>query len=152
MFSRFTPARTASLLALLAVLAAACWFFTRPDPRAAFLHEVGGMLDSANAGEHHELLKHLSPELEQLIQQEYMSPPAALRWVRQADLNQNRTYRLANLAVFHERDYAEVEIERSAPGREFNGQNIFPVPFLWRDGRWWVAAAFRGERDWKFPE
>jgi hypothetical protein len=128
------------------------WWWTRPDPRARLLREVEEMVLVANERGHTRLIDRLSPEARQMIADQFMQPGAALRWAAQIDSNQNRTYRVVNLAVFYPRDYAEVEFERSAPGREFNGNGIFPVPFIWRSGRWWVAGGFRGERDWNYPE
>jgi hypothetical protein len=136
----------------LLILTSAVWWSTRPDPRARFLADIDDMLATANAFEHTKLLERLSPEARQKIADEFMQPLGALRWVAQADMNQNRAYRFTQLTVFYPRDYAEIEVERSAAGREFTGEGRFLVPFIWRDGAWWVADGFRGEREWTYPE
>jgi len=143
---------TAVILTGIAAAALLAWWWNRPDERARFLAEVEEILATANRGEHVDVLKKLSPEARERIQQEFMPPGAALAWAARIDTNQNRAYRLANVSVFQPRDYAEVEIERSSPGREFNGAHFFPVPFIWRSGKWWVAGGFRGDREWTFPE
>ncbi|MDX6765259.1 MAG: hypothetical protein SFU85_00550 [Candidatus Methylacidiphilales bacterium] len=152
MFSFGPSSQTRLLAAGCLLLLAGIWWATRPDAKEAFRRDVEGMLQKANAREHHRLLDRLSPEADARIREEFMPPAAALRWICQRDTDQNRVYRLVGVTVFHPGDYAEVEIERSQSGAEFNGQGIFPLPFVWRAGKWWLAAAFRGERDWTFPE
>jgi hypothetical protein len=144
--------RGAVMLLSLAVTALLAWWWTRADERARFLNEVEEILATANRGEHVQILEKLSPEARQRIADDFMPPGAALAWVARIDANQNRGYRLVNLSVFLPRDYAEIEVERSGPGREFTGERIFPVPFVWHDGKWWVAGNFRSEREWTYPE
>jgi hypothetical protein len=144
--------RVAVMLLSLAVTALLAWWWTRADERARFLNEVEEILATANRGEHVQILEKLSPEARQRIADDFMPPGAALAWVARIDANQDRAYRLVNLSVFLPRDYAEIEVERSGPGREFTGERIFPVPFVWRNGKWWVAGNFRSEREWAYPE
>lgn len=149
-FLRSRPAFV--ILTGLAAITLLTWWWNRPDERARFIAEVEEIIAAANRGKHIDLAPKLSPEACARIEQDFMAPGAALAWAARIDSNQNRAYRLANVSVFQPRDYAEVEIERSAPGREFRGTHFFPVPFIWRKGQWWVAGEFRGEREWTYPE
>lgn len=140
------------LLIAGAVIGLLIWFWQRPDPRARFLADVEKILALANEGRHIQVLDKLSPEARQRITEDFMEPAAALRWAARLDTQQRRVYRVVNLSVFYPRDYAEVEIERSGPNAEFSGHNIFPVPFIWRQGQWWIAGSFREPRPWHYPE
>jgi hypothetical protein len=140
-----------SLLGILLV-GAASWQWLRPDPREAFLQEVAEMVRMANEGRHTELDLKLSHEARQRIHDEFMPPLQALRLIARQDFTGNRRYQTGTLVLFQEGDYAEIEIERSAPGGAFDGTRLFSVPFIWRHGEWLVAGGFRSDREWMLPE
>jgi len=150
MFSPLTPTRAILGLGALALVAGVIFFFTRPDPKEAFLRDVEEMLQTANSGQHAELLDWISPEAEEMMRNDYMPPATALNWLARRDALEKRSYRFVNLPIFQAGDYAEIEVERSSADHHFDGRGIFSVPFFWREGRWWVAAGFRGDRTWDF--
>ncbi len=150
MFSSLNPTRTILCLTGLLLLAGVILFFTRPDPKEAFLRDVEEMMETANSGKHTELLEWISPEAEELMRNDYMPPAVALEWLARRDMLEKRSYRFVNLPIFEAGDYAEIEVERSSADHKFDGRGNFSVPFFWREGRWWIAAGFRGERSWDF--
>jgi hypothetical protein len=139
--------------ALLAVVAAGVFYFwTRTDPREAFLREVETMVETVHAGEHTRLRSKFSPEFEEFLRSSGVLPGQILLIAQRLDAAEGRRYRITNLAHFEAGRYAEVEFERSGPHGDFTHPLAFAVPFVYQDGEWKVAGSFRTpDRDWTTP-
>lgn len=148
---RNLPYRLPVLGILLLLAGLFCWWIFGADPREVFTGEVNDMIEQANQGEHSALRKKLSPEAESYISDNFMPVPQALYTAHKLDAEQKIRYRLVQVSVFQPRDYAEIEVERSGPGGNFSKARPFPVPFVYRDGGWLVAGAFRSERGFRNP-
>jgi hypothetical protein len=138
-------------LAIIAV-ALGLWLWQRPDPKEALIREIEHNLEQLNKGNHQIVLKLLSPEMVDYLRDEAMGARRAVMMVRKWDADQDRAYRFQGLRIFLEGDYAEAELERSAPNREFTGKGIFVVPFIYADKKWWIGGSFRSDTYWHFPE
>ena len=134
----------ASLRAGGLLLGTICLLGCGPDPRARFITGVEAMIQKANEGRHGELEKCLSGPLEEKIKAEGWEPRAALVMVARKDREQAARYEFRDAPRFKNREYAEAEVVRTS----VEGEKRFTVPFLWEDGKWKAAAAYRDGRSW----
>jgi hypothetical protein len=149
----FLTRRRLLIFSLILAGAGIGWFLLRPDPREAFLKDVDSLLELAHTRRHSQAAEWFSPEAAAYFQDATgFTLPQLLALVRRYDDQENRSYRVGSLDVFHARDYAEIRIQRSEPGGTFSGQGWFSVPFLYQNGDWKIAAGFRGGQSWDYPE
>lgn len=142
------------LLLVLPILAGAAlaWLFFRPDPREAFLKQAGELLELANTRRHPEAAEWFSPDAVVYFEDSTgLTLKQLLALAKRFDEQENRIYRAGNLDVFHAYDYAELRVQRSDAGGTFSDGSGFGVPFLYQEGRWKIAAGFRGEKIWNYP-
>jgi len=64
--------------------------------------------------------------------------------VARREREEGASYQLRDVPKF-EASYAEAEIGRVAGGKE----KRMVLPFIWEDGKWRVAAAYRDGRSWE---
>jgi len=136
---------------LILLLTFALYWWTRPNPRTAFINDIQAMITTVNEGNHVKMRKNFSPAFIEVIQSYGMTPEQALLTARRRDLDGNHQYRFLDNPVFEPKDYAEVELERSGVGGDFSTARAFGVPFIYVDGKWKVAGDFRGTRVWEEP-
>ncbi|MEM1157108.1 MAG: hypothetical protein AAF649_05070 [Verrucomicrobiota bacterium] len=124
----------------------------RPDPQVVFQNEIKQMIATVNQGSYGKIEKKLSePFIEMLSDQTGMTARQAVLLARRRDMDGSHQYRLANNPVFNTKQYAEVEIDRSGRGRDFDNAYRFSVPFIWVDGEWKIAGGFQTQRSWESP-
>lgn len=134
---------TAALIAIVAGLA--WWIFFGPTPKQKFLKEVRNMVEVVNAGNHGRVQEKFSPEFVRFLGNAGYQPTQIVMIVRQVDLNQNAQYSVNKLSLFEEGKFAEVEFIRKSP----DGDQLFTLPFIYRDGNWWITDHFRSEKTWE---
>lgn len=127
------------------------WLF-KPDPQVVFQNEVKQMIATVNQGSYGNIEEKLSPAfIEMLRNQTGMNTRQAIIMARKRDMARGHQYHLANNPLFEAKRYAEVEIDRSGPGGNFEQASRFPVPFIWIDGEWMIAGGFQSNRSWDHP-
>jgi len=120
------------------------WVGCGADPRSRFEGEVRGMIADAQRGKYLELEWAMSEGLKGRVRSEGWEPKAALAVVARRDREEGASYQLRDVPKF-EGSYAEAEIGRVAGGKE----KRMVLPFIWEDGKWRVAAAYRDGRSWE---
>jgi hypothetical protein len=145
-------------LRLIAVAAAATLFFIgaqrlfQLDPQTLFLEEVKQMIATVNQGSYRNIESTLSPAFVEMLSDEAgMTARQAILMARKMDLAGSHQYQFVNNPVFHARDYAEVEIDRSGRNGSFESARRFSVPYIWVDGEWKIAGNFRSQSSWNDP-
>ena len=102
------------------------------------------MIAEAKRGKYLELEWAMSEELKGRVRSEGWEPKAALAAVARREREEGASYQLRDVPKF-EGSYAEAEIGRVAGGKE----KRMVLPFIWEDGKWRVAAAYRDGRSWE---
>lgn len=109
------------------------------------------MIASVNQGDYGKVREFVSPAFEEMLDSHGWTVRRALLTARKMDRDGGHVYRFINNPIFLERDYAEVEVDRSGRGGEFSSAERFAIPYVWIDGEWKVAGDFRGQRTWHDP-
>jgi hypothetical protein len=141
---KFYIAGAVFLLALLGL----GWWIIQPDPLEKFRREVQEWVDTVNQGDYSTVPDHFSTGFTREIESSYGKAPAMVTLLARMDRMDQRSYRLAEISLFEPGHYAEVVFERSQPRGNFNGKDLFTVPFLVEDGDWKVAAGFKDGKSW----
>lgn len=146
------PLRLLGVGILIATLVIGYKVLFQPDPQVVFQNEVKQMIATVNQGSYRKIDGKLSPQFADMLS-DYtgMTVQQAVMIARKQDTDGDHQYRLANNPIFEAKRYAEVEIDRSGRGGDFNNAYRFPVPFIWIDGEWKVAGGFQTQRTWEDP-
>ncbi|MDZ4789496.1 MAG: hypothetical protein SH807_11210 [Blastochloris sp.] len=140
---------------LLIIVGIYLWWQKASDPKVEFLNKTAAMIVKANQGEHAKLSDDFSPEAVAYLENATsLSLSQVLMMARRMDSQQLYQYRFIELSVFYPRDYAEILLERSGPQENFTEKEElrrFPVPFVFKNGKWLIAGGFRGDRTFTSP-
>lgn len=134
-----SPPSLGFVVLVIALVLGGC---ARPEDR--FMREVEQRLAKVNEGDYGSVVEWIEPGFRRELEGAIGDLRPYLLMQRRADQESGRQYRAAELRVFAARDYAEVVFERSGPGAIFDGREMLLVPFVFADGRWWIAGEARG--------
>ena len=135
----------ASLRVAGLILGTICLQGCGPDPRSRFMHEVEGMIELANAGQHGELTDRISKPLQEKIRQESWDERGALALAARRDREDGAQYQLMDVPRFSAKEYGEAEIRRTTR----QGESRMVVPFWFEGKKWKAGAAYRDGQSWE---
>jgi hypothetical protein len=118
--------------------------FFRLTPKQRLVREIDKTIKSVNEGNYRPIREQFSPEFIVFLSQQNLEPQQILLAVRQFDMNQGARYTFRQLTLFEESQFAEAEFIRKAGGEE----QVFLLPFIWRDGKWWITDHFKSDHQW----
>jgi hypothetical protein len=138
--TKFEMVLSAVLLLIIGGLGA--WWYLRPTPKQQFIREVEKAVATVNEGKHIQIQEKFSPEFVQYLQGQGVEPRQILLICRQLDTNQQAQYRMQKLSLYEEKFFAEVDFVRKST----DGEQLFTLPFVYRDGKWWITDHFKSEK------
>lgn len=135
-------------IALVAVIAGLVWWkFFSDTPEQKFLKEVRKVVQSVNDGDYAPVQAKFSPEFIRFLGEQSYNAQQAVMLVRRLDMEQRAVYSQHKLTVFEPGRFAEVEFIRQTG----DDKSLFTLPFIYRQGTWWITDHFESKKTWDFP-